>query len=137
MTLRITENDLSKFQQNSGRIVTAIAAPKKKGSKFGNTKVTVDHVVFDSKLEAKRYRELKYLRRAGDVAWFIRQPVFDLGGGVIYRGDFLIVWGLDRVPGRVSGVTVEDCKGADTRESINKRKQVKALYGIEVILVRK
>lgn len=137
--LRITEKDLSKFQQNSGRIVEAIAAPKKKRSKFGNEKVTVDDILFDSKLEAKRYGQLKLLWRAGTVLWFVRQPVFDVGGGVIYRGDFLIVWkdaGKHSMHVHVP-VTVEDCKGADTQESINKRKQVKALYGIDVILVRK
>jgi hypothetical protein len=138
MTLRITERDLSIFQQNSGRIkdlMKVLPAPKK--PKFGNVKVTVDGIVFDSKLEAKRYGQLQLLRKAGKVSWFIRQPVFDLNG-VIYRGDFLIVWAPD---GSLDGprglkVTVEDCKGFQTRESKNKLKQVKALYGIVVLLVK-
>jgi hypothetical protein len=134
MTLRITEKDLSKFQQNSGRIVAAIVAPKKKRSKFGNVKVTRDAIVFDSKLEGRRYEKLKLMKRSKHVLNFWRQPVFDLGGGVVYRGDFLIHWALNDPKERI---TCEDCKGADTQESINKRKQVKALYGIDVILVRK
>lgn len=131
--LRVSEKDLSKFQQNSGRILKAPPAPPKKKAKFGNVKVTHDGILFDSKLEGRRYEALKLLRRGGHVLNFWRQPIFDLPGGVIYRGDFLIHWALDDPKERV---TCEDCKGADTQESKNKRKQVKALYGIAVILVR-
>lgn len=34
-------------------------------NKFGNTKVKVDGIPFDSMKEARRYRELKLLERAG------------------------------------------------------------------------
>lgn len=98
-----------------------------KAPKYRNVRVEVDGLKFDSKKEAARYSLLKQLRAAGDVLWFIRQPTFDLPGGIRYRADFLVVL--------ADGcVRVEDVKskGTRTRVYINKAKQVKALYGVEV-----
>jgi len=76
------------------------------------SKVTlVDGLRFASKLEADRYEELKLLHKVGVVAWFIRKPRFDLGGGVVYEADFLVVY---RKGESVDGVTVEDTKGFET-----------------------
>jgi len=95
--------------------------------KFKNVRTEVDGLRFDSKKEAARYVELKRLRAAGEVLWFIRQPTFDLPGGIRHRADFLAVLAA-------GGVRVEDVKsrGTRTRVYINKVKQVKALYGVEV-----
>lgn len=98
-----------------------------KKSKYRNAPEFVDNKRFDSKLEADYYRELKLRRAAGEVLWFIRQPMFDLPGGVRYRADFLAVLAT-------GGVEVTDAKGFDTRESTNKRKQVAELYGVTVQL---
>ena len=76
------------------------------GRKYRNDPTLVDGLRFASKLEARRYGELRDLQAAGVVAWFIRQPSFDLPGGVRYRADFLVVWS--------DHVTVEDCKGMET-----------------------
>lgn len=103
--------------------------PAAKPRKYRNEPVVVDGIRFDSKLEARYYEQLKLRRAAGEVAWFIRQPRFDLPGGVVYRADFLAVLAA-------GGVEVVDTKGQDTRESINKRKQAKHLYGVDVIVWR-
>ena len=100
--------------------------------KYRNIRVEVDGRKFDSKLEAKRYEELKQLGQLGQVAWFTTQVPFRLPGGIIYRADFLVVWGPN--PG-AGGVTVEDCKGARTRVSINKIKQVEEIYGFKVEII--
>lgn len=97
--------------------------------KYRNIRVEVDGRKFDSKLEVKRYEELKHLAAIGEVLWFTCQVPFRLPGGVIYRADFLVVWN------RLQGVTVEDCKGARTRVSINKIKQVEELYGFKVQII--
>lgn len=124
-------------------------AGMKKPAKYRNTRVMVDGWPFDSKLEAARYDELKTLRRVGAVAWFLCQVPFRLPGGIIYRADFLVVWSHAAVVkmGDCAGVaifadsigkdfvTVEDCKGARTRVSINKIKTVEAIYGIKVTIV--
>jgi len=108
---------------------------KQKVNKYANKRVVVDGWPFDSKLEANRYEELKLARRCGLVEWFICQAPFRLPGGITYRADFLVQWSDLSTLGRV--VTVEDCKGADTRVSINKRKQVEAIYGITVTLIKR
>ena len=47
-------------------------------SKYGSEKVTVDGIAFDSKKEARRYRELKLLERAGDISGLELQKRFEL-----------------------------------------------------------
>lgn len=46
--------------------------------KYGNTKIMVDGIQFDSKREAARYRELKLLERAGVISFLQRQTKFQL-----------------------------------------------------------
>ena len=60
----------------------------------------------------------------------ICETCFRLEGGVVYRADFLVVLAD-------GSIQVVDCKGIDTQSSINKRKQVKERYGLDVLLVRK
>ena len=62
-------------------------------NKYGNTKVTVDGITFDSGAEARRYGELKLLERAGEIQNLELQPKFDLFGSGLtkvcsYVGDF-------------------------------------------------
>lgn len=104
--------------------------PAAKPRKYRNEPVVVDGIRFDSKLEARYYEQLKLRRAAGEVAWFTRQVPFYLPGGVVYRADFLVALAA-------GGVDVVDTKGVDTKESRNKRRQVKAIYGVDVRLVRK
>ena len=105
------------------------ANPPPKESKFKNIRCqSADGKNFASRLERDYYEQLLLRWKAGDVRWFVRQPSFDLEGGVIYRADFLVV--------TAAGVEVVDTKGCLTPESKNKIKQVKARYGIEVQIVR-
>ena len=48
------------------------------GSKYGNKKVEVDGIVFDSKREARRYLELALLEKAGKIRDLKRQVEFEL-----------------------------------------------------------
>lgn len=47
-------------------------------SKYGNHKVTLDGIAFDSEKEAIRYAELKLLQRAGEISGLERQKRFEL-----------------------------------------------------------
>ena len=47
-------------------------------NKYGNRKITVDGVTFDSKKEAARYRELKLLERAGKISFLELQAKYVL-----------------------------------------------------------
>ena len=138
MGKRFTEQDLSKFEENSGRrnappadSTTRLMPPKAR--KYSNEKVTIDGWTFDSKLEGRRYQELKLLKAAGKVRYFLCQVPFRLPGHVIFRVDFMIQWGTGLFDG---GITYEDAHGADTRLKTLKLKQVKELYGVDVKLVR-
>ena len=46
--------------------------------KYGNRKVTIDGITFDSKREMKRYCELKLLEKAGEISGLELQPEFDI-----------------------------------------------------------
>ena len=95
-------------------------------NKYGAQATVVDGIRFASKAEAKRYQDLVTLMRANLILWFCRQPRFVLPGGVEYVADFIVV--------DVAGsVWVEDVKGVKTPTYRLKAKQLKALYGIEVI----
>ena len=69
-------------------------------NKYFNKKTIVDGIKFDSKKEAKRYLELKILKRAGKIrdlelqAEFILQPKYKNARGeniraITYKADFL------------------------------------------------
>ena len=93
--------------------------------KYGNRKTVVDGIKFDSKLEAKRYSELKLLEKAGAIKGLELQPKFRLiptfrKNGKTYRGityiaDFAYYDENERY-------IVEDVKGYKTKEYQIKRK---------------
>lgn len=53
-----------------------MALSKNSMNKYGNKKVIVDGVVFDSKREAIRYRQLLTLQKAGEISDLKRQVEF-------------------------------------------------------------
>lgn len=96
---------------------------------------TVDGIVFASKAEAECYRQLWILQQSGAIQWVIRQPSFDLPGGITYRADFLVRWSTDLANGYLSDhgpVTILDVKGALTRVYAIKRKLADA-EGIPIV----
>jgi hypothetical protein len=99
--------------------------PKKRQQKYGATPVEIDKIRFHSTAEGERYKQLVLLRAGGVITRFHRQVIFDLPGGTQYRCDFQIFWADGRV-------AYEDVKGFETAEFIFKRKQVRALYNVEI-----
>lgn len=91
MGIRMTEDEYSTYLQRSGK-----SAPKAKPkSKYGNKKVSVDGIIFDSQAEANYYCNLKILLRMGEIDGFCRQPRFIItegvdGKGAEYVADFII-----------------------------------------------
>ena len=53
-------------------------ADKEKVSKFRSQRVDEDGLTFDSKKEAKRYKELRLLLKAGEIGYLARQVEFPL-----------------------------------------------------------
>ncbi len=101
------------------------ANPRSKAmSKHGNKKVTIDGHVFDSKMEGKRYRELKLLERAGEISDIDLQPRYRLQDSFKYDGTTYrsINYTPDFRYKKNGEVVVEEVKGfADTSYKIRKR----------------
>ena len=102
-------------------------AKAEKPSKFHNIKTEVDGEKLDSRREAKRWRQLKLMGKAGEVAGVARQVQFFLPGSVIYKADFVLLH-------RDGTYTVEDAKGVRTKEYSIKKRLMKFL-GIEIVEV--
>lgn len=102
-------------------------------NKFGARATMVDGLRFDSMAEARRYRELRLLEKAGVIDSLERQPPFPItvNGRYIclYRADF-------RYRERETGEwIVEDVKSEATRRIATyriKAKLVEAVHGVKV-----
>lgn len=121
--------------------------------KYNNSKITLDGITFDSRLEAARYRELKLLEKAGKIQELELQKRFVLipaqyesyerygkrgqrlkdgkrcvEKAVVYVADF--AYEKDGKP------VVEDTKGYRKGTAYDvfviKRKLMRAVYGIQV-----
>lgn len=104
--------------------------------KYRNEQCRVDGYLFDSKAEARRYGELKLLEMAGEVRQLIVHPIYQIkiNGCQIcaYEADFQY---FDNSRRRI----VEDVKSPVTEKLPTfqmKRKLMKALYGIDVEVVK-
>ena len=101
------------------------------GAKYGNTKVEVDGMPFDSKREAARYRELRLLERAGEISDLRRQVRYELvpklpgERPVDYIADFVY---RDKNGNEV----VEDVKGVRTPVYVIKRKLMLWRHGVRI-----
>lgn len=98
-------------------------------NKFGNKKVIIDGIKFDSQKEGSRYLELKLLERANEIIGLELQPRYDFEhNGVkmgFYKADFRY-WEHGKQ-------VVEDVKGYKTPMYNLKKKMMKAFHGIEIL----
>ena len=114
--------------------------PKRRGSrpKYGNKKVTVQGIKFDSKWESERYLYIKSLELAGRVRNLELQVRFalEVNGQKIctYIADFR--YEKENANGDWATI-VEDAKGVETPEFKLKKKLMKACLGIEIFLSKK
>ena len=114
--------------------------------KYGNKKVTVDNIQFDSKREAQRYCELKLLEQAGEISGLRMQVKFvlipqqrepDIRGprGGINKGKVIekeCAYIADFVYQKDGETVVEDTKGFRTTDYIIKRKLMLYVHGIRI-----
>jgi len=138
VALRMTEEEYTELMKRralpcvpakpSGASVADMDAPRKR-SKYGNRKVEIDGKKFDSKHEAGAYIMLMQRVRAGELKCVLRQVPFDLPGGIRYIADFVTV------RPDMSIEAVIDAKSEATKKNrvyINKKKQIKEIYDIEI-----
>lgn len=116
-------------------------------SKYGNKKIEVDGVSFDSKKEAKRYRELLLLEQAGEISDIQRQVKYVLipaqkepdrigAKGGCYKGKTIereCAYIADFVYRKNGETIVEDTKGFRTKDYIIKRKLMLWVFGIRIV----
>lgn len=93
--------------------------------KFRAKPCAEDGIKFSSQKERQRYRELKLLKKSGEILFFLRQVPFHLQAGVKYVCDFVVFWANGEV-------TIEDVKGVKTDMYILKKKMVEATYPITI-----
>lgn len=120
-------------------------------NKYHNKKVEVNGILFDSKKEAKRYKELLLLERSGSIQQLERQVKFVLipaqreFSNEIYqsgknKGSFKPGKILERECAYIADfayvrdnrLVVEDTKGFRTADYIIKRKLMLKEYGIRI-----
>ncbi|MDO4649191.1 MAG: DUF1064 domain-containing protein [Eubacteriales bacterium] len=120
-------------------------------SKYHSKKTVIDGITFDSRKEARRYRELSLLERAGAISDLERQVKFVLIPAQrevskerytrgAKKGEFKPGKLLERECSYVADfrytengqVIVEDTKGFRTPEYILKRKLMLYKYGIQI-----
>jgi hypothetical protein len=105
---------------------------RKRGNKYGAVKVEIDGIKFDSKMEARRYEELKLLKaRELEV-----HPRFAIEINDVKVCDVELDFRY-RHPDRPGHYVFEDVKGKDTDMSKLKRKLIQAAYPwIKVELIK-
>jgi hypothetical protein len=114
-----------------------------KKSKYGNTKVTYNGMIFDSKGERDRYFYLQEAERQGKIQSLKHQVSYDLvvNGEKIcrYIADFEYYKNRVVVTSHSVGLEciVEDFKGFKTPEYKLKEKLMKAIHGITIRVVKK
>lgn len=135
--LRLTEEEYAALlkrrglpcvpRKPSGVSVGDMDVPKRQ--KYGNRKVEIDGMKFDSRHEAGAYIMLMQRVRAGELKCVLRQVPFDLPGGIRYIADFVTILPDMKIE------AVIDAKSEATKRNrvyINKKKQMKACWGIEI-----
>ena len=106
-------------------------------SKYGNRKVILDGISFDSKKEACRWQELRLAQRAGVISELRRQVSFELipaireNGKTVQRAAHYIA---DFVYVQDGQTVVEDVKSDATKTQLYqlKKKLVRWQYGIDI-----
>ena len=116
------------------RLLAAEGKRNKRGAKYGNKRVKINGIAYDSRGEADYEKTvLDPLRAKGELT-YKRQVTFSfVVNGVkvcSYRADWVVTWKDGRRE-------IWDFKGYETSEFKIKKKLMIACYGIEIILKRK
>ena len=121
--MRLSEQEFANLMlQRDNKHVPAPPKP----SKYHAVMTECDGIKFQSKKEARYYRELQARVHMGEVKYFLRQVPFRLQGGVKYVVDFMEVW----TDGSIHFVDVKGCRTAMYKM---KRKMVEAAYPVRIM----
>lgn len=96
--------------------------------KFNAIQTIRDGHKFPSKKEAFYYDHLVMAQRVGAVLFFLRQVPFHLPGNIKYTVDFQVFY-------RNGDIRFIDVKGFQTKDFKRNKKQVEALYPVEIEVI--
>ena len=102
-------------------------------SKYGNRKITIDGITFDSTKEAQRYGELKMLQRAGKISDLELQKPFELIPKMPGERACYYIADFDYLDQETGKRVVEDVKGYKDPVYRIKRKLMQYVYGIRIV----
>lgn len=108
---------------------------KKKRAKYNNEKVEFEGIVFDSRKEYKRYRELLLLVKAGQIGMLQRQVSFLLISKTENERECKYLADFVYIDSGTGNKIVEDVKSDATRKLstyIIKRKLMFSVHGITI-----
>lgn len=134
MSLRLTEEEYAELmrRRDLNTLGTPATLPDRKRQKYGNRITVVDGKKFGSQHEADYYFSVLWPRwMAGELVLLARQVPFDLPGGIRYIADFVTV----DTEGRVEVIDAKSAITKKNRTYINKKKQMKAIWKIEIVEV--
>ena len=98
--------------------------------KFGAKPTVLNGIKYHSKLEARYSERLEFLKKSGDILFYLRQVPFDLPGKIKFRLDFMEFW-------QNGDVILTECKGYMTSDARIKLAQVIDLYNVKINIVKK
>ena len=133
-----TQADVDRINTQRGAKTPAHLPPKR--AKYGNQKIVVDEIVFDSKKEAQHYQLLKMRQRAGEIDSLEVHPVLEIyidahERGRIHIGNYTAdFWYWEKTPNGAM-FRVIDVKSAATRKLTDyqlRKKLVEALYNVTI-----
>lgn len=115
---------------------------KPRKQKFNNRKVVLEGATFDSRKEARRYRELQLLERTGEISELQTQFAFVLAESVKFQSESrrkpAVKYVADFVYIKDGRQVVEDVKSIATRKDKYfrlKKHLMMSVHGIEILEV--
>lgn len=108
---------------------------KAKKSKYGNKKVMLEGVMFDSVAEANRWSVLRIMEKAGEITDLQRQVPFAITAP---NGELICTYRCDAAYWHVQKKrrVIEDTKGVETDLFKLKKKLMRIFLGIEIEVVK-
>lgn len=125
----------SKVALLNGHLLGEPKKPKSKRAKYNNEKVEYEGIVFDSRKEYLRYRELLLLQKAGEIGFLQLQVPFVLIEKSETERECKYVADFVYIDAKTGEKIVEDVKSEMTRKLniyIMKRKLMLAKFNIKI-----
>ena len=116
----------ARYGGTANDLVPGAATPKPR--KYRNEPTEVDGRKFDSLAEARRYRELTWLRDAGKISQLRLQPRYP----IVVNGVKICEYVADFEYLGQAGMVLEDVKGVKTAVYKLKKRLMLAVHGIDI-----